>query len=282
MKLAVLPETKTFVATGACIYCGATSDLSKEHIIPLSLAGAAILPKGSCEDCRREVQKYEAPCLNSTFVQARTFLKLPMYDERYRLTDLRVGSFAGDETWPDLTDNFQWDQMPVADHPAAIVVPIFDEPGILSGAALTRSFRVRGQSGRFLNDAAKPPPATLGRSAVFLPFDPGTLAQFIAKIGHGAARAMLGPDAFEPLLPDIIRNRSEHVSHLVGSPARVHWPESRTLHRVTLSLDRGFVVATVQLFARYHIAPFMAVVGRPLNQPLYRHWRVPTGHVPWR
>jgi len=277
MKLAILPETKTFSATGACIYCGATSDLSKEHIIPLSLGGAAILPEGSCGDCRGEVQKYEAPCLNSTFVQARTFLKLPMYDERYRLTDLRIGSFAGEETWPDLTDNFQWDHVPVADHPAAILVPVFDEPGVFSGAAQTASFPVRALSGRHLNDAARPPPATLGRGGVFLPFDPGKLTRFIAKIGHGAAHAMLGPNAFEPLLPDIIRNRSDFVSHLVGSPGRACWPGSEALHRVTLSLDRGFVVATVQLFARYRIPPFMAVVGRPLNQPLYRHWRATPG-----
>ena len=33
---------------GHCIYCGATEDLGKEHILPFGLSGSAILPKSSC------------------------------------------------------------------------------------------------------------------------------------------------------------------------------------------------------------------------------------------
>jgi hypothetical protein len=38
---------------GHCIYCGGTSGLSREHILPFGLSGTAELPEASCERCRK-------------------------------------------------------------------------------------------------------------------------------------------------------------------------------------------------------------------------------------
>ena len=41
-------ETLRAASVGSCIYCGATDQLTDEHIIPLALGGRFVLPDSSC------------------------------------------------------------------------------------------------------------------------------------------------------------------------------------------------------------------------------------------
>lgn len=46
------PPAKPQKALGVCIYCGGTSDLTDEHVVPFGLAkNSLILPKASCKAC---------------------------------------------------------------------------------------------------------------------------------------------------------------------------------------------------------------------------------------
>lgn len=276
MRLVELPASKTYEAANRCIYCGDDAvPLTREHIMPFSLGGELIFPKASCTPCAKEIQKYEGDCLNWTFLQARTFLKLPMYDPARRKTDLRLGAFRGDERFPDLTDNFRFESVPVDQHPAAVIVPKFGLPGILCQKTPVETFEVTGLNSVHLNGA---PPSHIGvqgeRAGNFIRFSPDRLCQFIAKMAHSAATVELGQDAFDPMLPKLIRNLSGYASHLVGSPMRNRWPKTTSLHRIWLDLDGGYVVAYVQLFSRYGLMPYVAVVGTPRESLGYRHWRV--------
>ena len=263
MKIAELPQRKTYEPFGRCVYCGDDAcKLTREHIIPFSLGGEVILPEASCEQCQKEVKKYEAQILNYTFIQARTFLELPMQDPSRRPRDLRLGRFQGDEEWPDLTDNFSWERVPVEDHPASIMLPVFEKPRLLSGQPPTEKFQMVGQSVHILNG---PPPQSVTqdgkRQANFIQFSPDNLCKFLAKIAHGSACAILAADQFSPLLGGIIRNADPHISALVGSDEIRAWPRRKALHHVELRLTRGLVLAHVQLFARYGLNPFIVIVG---------------------
>ncbi len=50
---------------GTCIYCGSTSDLTNEHIVPAALNGNQVLADASCEACRVETSRYETRYLKS-------------------------------------------------------------------------------------------------------------------------------------------------------------------------------------------------------------------------
>ena len=273
MRLAELPESKTYGPIGHCIYCGAEGvALEREHVIPFSLNGQLVLREASCVCCRDEIKTYESDVLNWTYLQARTFLGLQVYNPRYRAKDLRLGAFR--ETVPLVGEDFRWQPLPVEDHPATVMGIQFAEPGILSSRARTTDFQVIGINAHLLNG---PPPsrieATGERAANFVRFAPQNISKFMAKIAHGAAVAELGEAAFDPLLREVIRNVDPHISHLVGSPARTRWPRRRALHHVMLSQERGFVVAYVQLFARYAVPPYLVVVGRPRDPSARRSWR---------
>jgi hypothetical protein len=265
MLLAVLQDPKTYDAVGRCIYCGrADLPLTREHIIPSTLDGGAILPESSCDPCREEVGRYERFCLNQTFIQARTFLKLPMAEPQRRFKDLRLGAFESDEVVPArMPENFRWEDVPVEDHPALIAVPVFAAPAILLGIEPSNSFdgaRI-GMSTFLLNG---PPPALLQTGERTLPLvkvDDEALARFVAKIAHGAACAELRPENFRPFLQDLIRNRDELLTRYIGSAPLRKWPLRKDLHHVELYLRGDLIIAQVQLFSRYGINPFVAVVG---------------------
>ena len=44
---------------GRCIYCLSTEGLTNEHIMPIALGGKLVLPKASCEPCRRITSEFE-------------------------------------------------------------------------------------------------------------------------------------------------------------------------------------------------------------------------------
>jgi hypothetical protein len=90
-------------------------------------------------------------------------------------------------------------------------------------------------------------------------------------MAHAAAVAELGFDAFSPMLPDVILGRSPNISHLVGS-ATTKGRKRAALHAITLSIRGQYLIATVQLFAKFGIHPFLIVVGKAA--PSLLKWRM--------
>jgi hypothetical protein len=64
---------------GVCIYCGkASSQLTKEHVIPFGLGGnAIILKKACCEECRRITSKCEQNPIHNNWAEVRAALGFP-------------------------------------------------------------------------------------------------------------------------------------------------------------------------------------------------------------
>jgi hypothetical protein len=197
------------------------------------------------------------------WLQPRTHLGLPTSRPA---TALPVGRWQSTEkSLPqDLSDpelQFRFDDLPVSEHPHRIILGHFAAPGILVGAPLTNKFHMTSIDA-YHDASTKAEEAREGeRSAVFQQFSPDVTCRMVAKIAHGAAVAELGMGAFDAFLPDIIMGRSPYISHFVGSNRR-RGRKKTTLHEITLDVTGGYLVANVQLFAKFGFRAYQAVVGR--------------------
>ena len=166
--------------------------------------------------------------------------------------------------------DFKFEDIPKADDPFVILIPRFNLPGILTGAPATEKFHLMGIS-TYIN-SSKPIPTVEGKQTLLMqPLNPGIVCRSVAKMAHCAAVAELGFDAFTPLLPDIILGNSANISHLVGSTTGRTRKRDK-LHEIILFIRSGYLVATVQLFARFGLQPFLVVVGMA-SEPL-RKWHM--------
>lgn len=272
MKI-VLPPEKTYLpGARKCIYCWPSKDvttkLGREHIIPDTLGGRLILHKAACSECEARINReIEIPTLKRMWIQARTHLGLKSSEPKQSLP---IGTWTAETSeWPNIEEvNFAFEEIDLGRHPLRIVAPRFQPPGILWGRAPTEKFQIIGISA--YAPTPDPPMPDGKRSAVFQPFSPDIICRSIAKIAHGAAVAELGFNKFEPMLPPIILGEDKNISHLIGSTT-AKGRKRDTLHEIVLDLSGEYVIAKVQLFARYQIQPFLAVVGRARQELMQWH-----------
>jgi hypothetical protein len=67
---------KKYPGFGRCIYCGAKGALKDEHIIPLSLAGTALIEKASCGDCEKITSYLDGYLSRDIFNEYRSHIGL--------------------------------------------------------------------------------------------------------------------------------------------------------------------------------------------------------------
>jgi hypothetical protein len=275
----ILPEAKTYVPGPLrCIYCLSSGlrkeQLSKEHIIPKKLGGKLILHKASCKACERVInQEIETPTLTQMWVAPRTHLGMPTSEKKIALP---IGKWNSDspEFPADMRDaNFRFDSTPIGDHPVKIIFPRFAPPGILWGLEPSVDFSLTGISA-YTSPSELKPKLSNERQGEFQMFDPSVVCRSVAKIAHSAAVAHFGLNAFRPVLPNVILGKDKYISYLVGGSLRKGKVLS-SLHRITLEIRSGYILATVQLFARYGIHPFSVVVG--LAGPELSKWQLSLG-----
>jgi hypothetical protein len=264
--LRVLPEAKTYLpGPGRCIYCWPKTNpsgrLGREHIIAHKLGGKLILHKASCKACEALINsEIETPALGQMWISARTHLGLPTSRPK---TTLRIGVWTDNgEAMPKSFSGlgFHFEEISLGKRTFVVLLPTLLPPGILHNRALTENFTLTGFN-PYIGGPLILPHEPGERAAIFEPFRPEVLGRFIAKVAHSAAIAELGLDTFEPLLPDIIKGVSPHISHFVGSSLR-RGRVQHALHRISLEARSGFLIASVQLFAKCGLLPYEAVVGR--------------------
>ena len=64
-------EVHRYEPVNECIYCGATENLSDEHVIPFALSGRIILPAASCPECAAMTSRIERKVLRGITHPAR-------------------------------------------------------------------------------------------------------------------------------------------------------------------------------------------------------------------
>ena len=216
---------KIYSPVGHCIYCGNTTGLTVEHVIPYGLGGRIELPESSCHECSKLTSAFEHTCLRTMYGPLRLLYDLPSRrrKKRPKTLPLKVKRTAKD----------QWSYIEVEQekYPFLILFPYFSMPKILSkgvdlackGAATNR-FWIRGASPRYIfKDLLEQLVHELGVYSI-MPEGKAQVSeccQMLAKIGHSFAVAELGVDSFRPfLIPHIIRSELSDCDKFIGGRER--------------------------------------------------------------
>jgi len=243
-----------------CIYCGAKTHLSREHIIPYGLNGTAVIPAASCRQCAKKTGTFERRVLRGPMRAVRVlcgFKSRSKHDGANRTQPVRVVQDGVEATV----------ELPLDEAPVILFFPQFAPPSCLTG---------RHVSGIDLVGVAVvcfgPTPDDVGQrlkaDAIGLEsenYQPAAFARMIAKIGFATAYAEGALELIRepcPVIPAIM-GATNDIGRWVGTMTGPYRKYPGLLHRVALHEDRerGFLVAEVQLFASSGAPCYAVVIG---------------------
>jgi hypothetical protein len=210
-------QGRKYPGYGRCIYCGSdgTPDgLRDEHIIPFSLGGKTWIEKASCRECERALNPVDTHLARSVYGQFRIHANVQTRNPEDRPAVLPANfTIGGEERSLNL---------PVADHPYALALPIWGDAGFLRSARIDEPFpevfcHIYHYTPQNMRE-------TLGISGDqdFRVWQSGRVnapvfARGIAKIAYCHAVIRFGLDGFRRLaLPDLILGKFSAVSYFVG------------------------------------------------------------------
>jgi hypothetical protein len=116
-------QARKYSSFGRCIYCGSDGGgegLRDEHLVPYSLGGHAALKQASCRACEAVTSRVELYIARHIFYQLRSHVGAP---SRRKLPELSAFVSVGNKA---SVVNFE-----AGDHPFALMLPVWDWPGIL-------------------------------------------------------------------------------------------------------------------------------------------------------
>jgi hypothetical protein len=243
---------------GRCIYCGSTAEpLSNEHIIPLALNGALVLPKASCAACADITKRFEQTVARSSYGPLRIKLGFKTRRKKERPQRLPVGFL-------DTEGARQETQLAVQHFPTVYLAVEFPPPGIFTGADLSDrnpelTVTLKGDKDEIAHAMRVLEKENIELCSLF---SWGPFCRQIAKIGHAFAVASIGTDGYAPLLPDIILGRSECLSHFVGGVKNAIRAEADLSLLLVTEKKVNYLVVYVQLFGIGRLPVYQAVVGK--------------------
>ena len=198
-------QNRKYPPVGRCIYCGSDGGpdgLRDEHMIPYSLGSYAELQEASCRNCEKETSYIDGYLSRNTFYELRAHVGAP--SRRKLPLTLWAKVLVGDQEFIR--------EFLAADQPYALMLPIWDLPGILRQVQPSPDFSVYNL--RAYSFIPKNFRKTLGLAEgapdPMVQIPPGEInniafARAIAKIAYCYAIAKYGLNGFRHLvLPDLI------------------------------------------------------------------------------
>lgn len=265
---------------GKCIYCGVVgTKLNDEHVIPYALGkNATILERACCDDCQKTIQPYEQAVLKRQLNVFRAMTGSPTRNKQDRPQVIVLPLVEYDERGRVLRD-LGTREIPISDGPLVLNLWQSPPPRIL-GEEINPT-HADGRPWRYVEGSRADPILSraaeeLGVERVGFKLPPVNRLHYmrsLAKTAHAFAAAELGIDSFEPLLTDLILNRSDDVAKFVGDMPGMASLEGPTEHSFKIALGRtpddlgaagGLIVVFMQLWAALGSPPHLVVVGRPL------------------
>jgi hypothetical protein len=199
-------------SVGCCIYCGATKDLTDEHIIPLALGGNYVLPDASCIACAAITSEFEGRVLRGFMLDARTVGDYPTRHAKKRPTSLPLRV--------ERSGIFEQVDLPPKEHPGLLHLPIFEPPDALTGRRRGTGVSVCGAETLYFgkNPAAVAQSLDVKTIRFTVNWDITSFARLLAKIGYSYAVSSVGllPRACVSVLP-LILGTVDDASHWLGS-----------------------------------------------------------------
>lgn len=232
-------HVKRYDPLGHCMYCGSKHKLSREHIIPFGLGGNLIFADASCGKCAEITSDFERYCLRNMFQAARTHLNLPTRNKKNKPKTLRLSYFKNE-------GDHEWINVPVSDHPYAIILPIFQSPTIISQKPHIEGLMTDGVAMRagphFIDNLNKFGP----NHAYTQELSPDLFGRLLAKIAHGFAVAELGERAFQPFLQGLILGTAPFSSACIGGGTDNN--PNDLFHQLKLCWRGSYLVCSINLF----------------------------------
>jgi HNH endonuclease len=264
-------DIKHYSAIWKCIYCGESdaSQLTDEHIIPLSLGGALILDKASCYKCNKITKAFERTIARTMFGPFRVKHNIKTRHKKERPSHFEIGII-------DASGRRRWIKVSAKDYHASTFIYKFTKPKILLGLPPTIStldWTICIHSSEDLNKFKKKYNWDGMVSLITTPFE---FARLLAKIAHSYTIAELGQDSFCPLVVKIILGNTNDIGYYIGGkydfvtsivddlepPIDVgHLLGISYQTAVTNGKMRIFIVVQVRLFASLANATYQVVVG---------------------
>jgi hypothetical protein len=262
-----IQSKKVYSPVGRCIYCGNTTGLSVEHVIPYGLGGRIELPESSCRECSKLTSTFEHTSLRTMYGPLRLLYDLPSRrrKKRPKALPLKIKRTA--------KDDWSYTEIEQEKYPFLVLFPYLSMPKILSkstdlkcrGAATDR-FWIRGASPSYVfKDLMEQLVHELGVYSI-MPEAKAQVHEFcqmLAKIAHAFAVAELGVDTFRPfLIPYIVRSDLSDCDKFIGGREEDEVVSSE-LHELSLirSPDHKFVVVRIRLLARLSTPTYFLLVG---------------------
>ncbi|HBG28146.1 MAG: hypothetical protein A2Y10_06650 [Planctomycetes bacterium GWF2_41_51] len=253
---------------GVCIYCGNTTNLSDEHIIPLGLGGRMELPKASCSVCSEKTSFFEMICLRTMYGPLRQLYGLPSRRKKKlpKKLPLKVKYKSTDDWTEVLVDQ--------VDYPFLLTFPYFSMPNLITGkqtlyrkGAATNKLWIRGASAyeNFFDHLQR---LTLELQVhSIMPEAKAQVQEFcqlLAKIGHSFAVAELGYGNFKPLLLGLIVDKElSNCANFIGS-LDIDEKASRNIHELSIYEDhqRNYIIVRMRFLAILGTPTYHVVVGQ--------------------
>jgi hypothetical protein len=251
----------TFPPVNHCIYCGATDDLRKEHIIPFGLSGTAFLPKATCPRCARITSAFEAQVLRGPMRAVRVLRRLQSYSKHRGAPTTARLTIVHDGIRETVA-------LPLHEYPILLHFPIFTAPGFLTGQNPS-GVSVTGVHTVLYGPSPETALARFGGQEMTLDTQrtrPVAFARMITKIAYGMAFAQGALNQIDepcPVLPAIL-NEPDEIARWVGTftdPIRKY---PGLLHRIAIQPDfaRRLLIGQVQLFADSETPTYGVILGR--------------------
>ena len=237
---------QTFDPVGQCIYCGSTSNLSDEHIVPYGLQGNLVLPDASCPDCAKITTKLEQ------YIQRRMLGPTRLHFNLQTRRPNERPDVLGAEVLID--EKFKLVDVPRSEFPTWLWMFDLSAPGILrndpSGNICAEGYTLIPIADDIIEKVRR---VGGGKAVSTMPIDPGLLCRFLAKVAHAYAVAQYGIGGFRPLLPDLILGDLSQAGYLVGGQRAPRDDAKNSLHYVGARFEKNngdeLAVISIHLFA---------------------------------
>jgi hypothetical protein len=252
-------------AVEKCIYCGSTDQLSDEHIMPQSMGGRVILPKASCEVCRRKTEKFERVVARTMYWPLR--LKIGIKGKRHHKRPTH---------WLAEIDDVEGEKverraLPVQEIPTAYIVAEMPPAGMFTGeppsdGSPAMQIHMKGNKAELARMAES---LGVGRWELTQNFHWGAFSLMLAKIAHAWAAAQVGVDTFEHLLAPLIRGEAHYYRWLIGGrgPTSEVLTPPNDLALCVHIIDGKPMLLVHMTFFGHRFPIYTVIVGRLLAEP---------------
>lgn len=236
--------------------------MGEEHIIPYALNGAMVLPMASCKNCEKETHSYEYTVCRRIFGNFRIRYNVRTRRKKDRPSHIEIGTISDDGT-PGKT------LVPATEHPVTLFLYKFEESDYLKGNkeedAKFNWVPISIFSKKELDELIEKYNWDRQLQVKTVPVE---FARMLAKIAYSFAVAEVTLKGFTPFpqLIDVILNRNNNISWLIGGDWDIPAPDPAGFHHMgmTYVVRDGYVdvIVEIRLFPAFETPLYRVVVGR--------------------